>query len=83
MTLWKKCHELVFGNLKIIKPVCRGRPKRFLTTKGTKKLGVGCRPQPIFLSTENTESAEIFCRVAALTDGMAREFVIWSIGFSD
>jgi hypothetical protein len=36
-----------------------------------------------FLSTESTESAGIFCRVAALTDGMAREFVIWSIGFSD
>jgi hypothetical protein len=44
---------------------------------------VGCRPQPIFLSTESTENSEFFLWVAALTKGLAlAKFLCAKIGFT-
>jgi hypothetical protein len=54
-----------------------------LNMKKQTMTGRGLTATTYFLSTESTESAENFLGVAASTDGMAHEFMIWSIGFSD
>ena len=50
--------------------------------KPEKDLGWAGAHNP-FLTTNHTNSHENFYRVAALTDEIARRFVIWPIGFSD
>jgi len=57
--------------------------KGFFNHEPHEKTWRGLTPTTHFLTTNHTKRHEIFFRVVALTDEMAREFVIWSIGFSD
>jgi len=41
------------------------------------------RQELFFVHGKHGKLGKFFIGVAALTDGMAREFVIWPIGFSD
>jgi hypothetical protein len=55
----------------------------FLQLKTRKDLAWAAAHNPFFNNEKTRKGTKIFIGVAALADRMAREFVIWSIVFSD